>query len=57
MAEELIYKVGVEGTNELDKLEKTVEKAGKSTGKTKLYMSELRTELRKLKVLKNTTEH
>lgn len=47
MAEELIYKVGVEGTNELDKLEKSVDKAGKSTGKTKLYMSELRTELRK----------
>lgn len=47
MAEELIYKVGVEGTNELDKLEKSVDKAGKSTGKTKLYMSELRNELRK----------
>lgn len=47
MAEELIYKVGVEGTNELDKLEKSVDKAGKSTGKTRLYMSELRTELRK----------
>ena len=47
MAEELIYKVGVEGTNELDKLEKSVDKAGKSVGKTKLYMSELRTELRK----------
>lgn len=47
MAEEIIYKVGVEGTNELDKLETSVEKAGKSTGKTKLYMSELRNELKK----------
>ena len=47
MAEELIYKVGVEGTNELDKLETSVDKAGKSTNKTRLYMSELRTELRK----------
>ena len=47
MAEELIYKVGVEGTNELNKLEQSVDKAGKSVGKTKLYMSELRTELRK----------
>ena len=47
MAEELIYKVGVEGTNELNKLENSVDKAGKSVGKTKLYMSELRTELRK----------
>ena len=47
MSEELIYKVGVEGTNELNKLEQSVDKAGKSVGKTKLYMSELRTELRK----------
>ena len=47
MSEELIYKVGVEGTNELNKLEKSVDKAGKTTGKTRLYMSELRTELRK----------
>ena len=46
MAEELIYKVGVEGTTELNKLEQSVTKAGKSVGKTKSYMSQLRNELR-----------
>ncbi len=46
MAEELIYKVGVEGTNELDKLETSVEKAGKSTNKTTDYFQKMRMELR-----------
>ena len=62
MAEELIYKVGVEGTNELDKLETSVEKAGESTNKTRLYMSELHNELKKarsdmLKYAKGTEEY
>jgi ABC-type transporter Mla subunit MlaD len=62
MAEELIYKVGVEGTNELDKLETSVEKAGESTNKTRLYMSELSNELKKargdmLKYAKGTEEY
>ena len=46
MAEELIYKVGVEGTNELNKLEQSVDKAGKTTNKTTDYFQKMRMELR-----------
>ena len=49
MKEELIYKVGVEGTGELNKLEKSVEKTGKTTNKTTSCMSQLRSELRDLR--------
>lgn len=62
MAEELIYKVSVEGTNELNKLETSVEKAGESTNKTTSHMAELSAELRKargdmLKYAKGTEEY
>ena len=46
MSEELIYKVGVEGTKELNKLEKSVDKAGKATNKTTDYFQKMRMELR-----------
>lgn len=46
MAEELIYKVGVDGVNELDKLEKKVTETGKATNKTTDYFTQMRRELR-----------
>ena len=49
MAEELIYKVGVEGTKELDRLDKATKKVGQTTNKTTSYMSELRREQRAMR--------
>ena len=62
MAEELIYKVGVEGTNELNKLEQKVTDTGKATNKTTDYFQKMRMELRAargdmLKYAAGTQEH
>ena len=62
MAEELIYKVGVEGTNELNKLEQSVTDTGKATNKTTDYFQKMRMELRAargdiLKYAEGTQEH
>lgn len=55
MSEELIYKVGVEGTQSLDNLERVVTDTGTATSKTMSYMSQMRAELKDLRgeMLKN----